>query len=202
MSYLFSDFVWVILLDFCRILCYPICSCTKKLDCGHMCSGKCSKCSSSNVHPGCTFNCERLLLCTHTCAGSHVCSTECPPCQKKGVWKCWHTKCNQVCSAILRSCREPCNLRCYHSRCTRQCFQLCNRWPCNWWHTLFISVGNQLTKKIFWSLPTFALHLFLHHCTGNAACDWGVDIGARECAEKCARLVFTVQIKVGSVQLV
>lgn len=101
--------------------------CPATLECGHKCSGSCSKCK--NGHIKCTRPCQRTLVCNHTC--SNTCEKSCAPCGEKCQVQCSHSRCQRKCSAICVPCMQPCDWKCYHHKCTKLCHEGCNRPRCN-----------------------------------------------------------------------
>ena len=130
--------------------------CTKKLSCGHQCTGKCGEdccsiscrtkvtrtlkcghtvsmpCSTDVRDYKCTEPCEKLLDCGHKCPG------DCFHCYEGR----FHVKCEEPCKRLLvcsHECKEPCTKycppceklcknRCNHSTCPNPCGKPCT--PC------------------------------------------------------------------------
>lgn len=110
-----------------QLKCNQICN--ETLDCGHVCTSKCSDCFGGYIHAGCKQNCERLLYCGHKC--SIPCSKNCVPCQRECENKCAHSKCSLKCSEPCKPCLENCRLNCEHRSCSRKCHEICDIEPCN-----------------------------------------------------------------------
>ncbi|MGH0192190.1 UNVERIFIED_CONTAM: hypothetical protein FKN15_007843 [Acipenser sinensis] len=109
-----------------KILCFV--KCEARLQCGHKCSGSCSKCSNGMSHVACRSKCKEVLICSHQC--QNKCSEECVPCSLSCDRKCFHQKCDQMCCMPCRPCTQPCGWGCKHHQCTKLCFELCDRKPC------------------------------------------------------------------------
>ena len=103
--------------------------CGKMLECGHVCTGTCSRCHQGRFHVECSKKCERPLVCGHIC--KHPCSADCPPCSEPCQNECEHSKCKELCGEPCTPCRERCLWQCPHKECTMLCFEVCDRGPCN-----------------------------------------------------------------------
>nr|XP_014346107.1 PREDICTED: NFX1-type zinc finger-containing protein 1-like isoform X2 [Latimeria chalumnae] len=110
-----------------EMMCYV--NCETELECGHICSGTCSKCSEGNPHIPCANQCRHRLLCSHQC--SELCSRDCSYCPLHCKNKCPHGACTRMCSEPCVPCMQPCMLGCKHSKCKKLCFEPCDRDPCN-----------------------------------------------------------------------
>uniref|UniRef100_A0A8C4RU96 NFX1-type zinc finger-containing protein 1 n=1 Tax=Erpetoichthys calabaricus TaxID=27687 RepID=A0A8C4RU96_ERPCA len=104
--------------------------CETLLNCGHQCTGNCSKCSKGTSHPPCSIQCEKLLLCSHPC--EKQCGEDCIPCLKLCENKCFHGKCEKKCCQACIPCTKPCGWRCSHHKCTKLCYEPCDREPCQY----------------------------------------------------------------------
>ncbi|KAG8185046.1 hypothetical protein JTE90_017067 [Oedothorax gibbosus] len=103
--------------------------CRKKLYCGHMCQGTCSRCHQGRIHTACTQPCKRILICGHGCKS--ICSKSCPPCKRPCENICVHRKCPNMCGELCLKCTEPCNWSCAHRKCNRACGEQCDRTACD-----------------------------------------------------------------------
>ncbi|KAG2458417.1 ZNFX1 protein, partial [Polypterus senegalus] len=104
--------------------------CETLLNCGHQCTGNCSKCSKGTSHPPCSIQCEKLLLCSHPC--EKQCGEDCIPCLKLCENKCFHGKCIKKCCQACIPCTKPCGWQCSHHKCTNLCYEPCDREPCQY----------------------------------------------------------------------
>ncbi|XP_043920598.1 NFX1-type zinc finger-containing protein 1-like [Protopterus annectens] len=108
-----------------EVVCFRPCDFT--LECGHTCSGTCTRCNTSHIP--CKDRCERYLFCSHRCSGK--CSEDCIPCSNICDRSCPHRKCKKLCNELCSPCIQPCELSCKHSKCTRLCSEPCDRAPCS-----------------------------------------------------------------------
>ena len=108
-------------------VCQEVCS--KRLDCGHECSGFCSKCSDRRIHSICSQGCQKLLECGLKCVNKQ-CSA-CSPCRKSCENRCVHQKCTRSCEELCALCYKPCEWRCEHYKCNRYCYESCDRPKCD-----------------------------------------------------------------------
>ena len=103
--------------------------CGEMLECGHICTGTCSRCHQGRFHMKCSKKCERPLVCGHIC--KQPCSADCPPCSRPCQNECEHSKCKEICGEPCTPCGERCLWQCPHEKCTMLCSELCDRGPCN-----------------------------------------------------------------------
>ena len=103
--------------------------CSKRLNCGHMCSGICGECSDRRIHLICSHGCQRILVCGHQCTNKQC--DVCLPCQKSCKNRCIHSKCIKLCGELCIPCNEPCEWRCQHYTCNRYCHESCDRPTCD-----------------------------------------------------------------------
>ena len=95
--------------------------CKAKLSCGHRCSGNCSDCYSSRVHPKCVFE----MRVNHCCGGSVIL-----PCAGLSD-SCDHKTCICPHGKDYSKCQKPCSWNCKHFHCQKECGEECDRPPCN-----------------------------------------------------------------------
>lgn len=103
--------------------------CSKRLDCGHLCSGKCGECSDRRIHSLCSHGCQQDLICGHKCQNQQC--NVCSPCLRPCKNRCIHSKCMKSCGELCIPCKEPCEWFCEHYKCTRYCHESCDRPKCN-----------------------------------------------------------------------
>ena len=129
----------------CYLTSYPIqiiCQepCSKRLPCGHICSGTCGKCLQGTLHIRCLQKCLKRLICGHLC--NQKCSSECI-CKEKYNYLCKHQKCTKNCYKIKYKCSDTCLRECNHSSCKKRCDEICDKKPCNKRCELRMKCGHQ-----------------------------------------------------------
>ena len=63
--------------------------CSAILECGHMCTGICGRCSKEG-HGTCSQDCEKILQCGHYCKTECGHELDCPPCEQLREVMCEH----------------------------------------------------------------------------------------------------------------
>ncbi|KAM6979789.1 NFX1-type zinc finger-containing protein 1 [Aplochiton taeniatus] len=119
--------------DFCfyeRSTREPDCRtpCDHVLQCGHPCTGSCSRCHQGRFHASCSHGCQRVLVCSHGCQDR--CRSDCQSCRRPCENRCVHSRCTKPCGQPCAPCVEPCAWQCPHQSCSRLCHEPCDRPPC------------------------------------------------------------------------
>lgn len=129
--------------------------CKSILECGHFCSGTCSKCQQRDAndrtvvkHVPCTSTktCGRKFgTCNHTCPRPCHNGEECGPCLAPCEIRCAHSKYTLRCHQRCTPCVEKCTWSCEHDKgdCGMPCAAPCSRLPCNKRCSRKISCGHQ-----------------------------------------------------------
>jgi hypothetical protein len=170
--------------------------CTKKLDCGHYCAGRCGECQylqhckpceaeleakCKDCHKNFTYTCGTIPKCTHRCVAKlncgHSCSGICGECTSTGQ----HGKCQQpctkplICGHVCSTQHECGNTKC--PKCTQPCFKKCAH-------------VQSKCKRECWELCKDCTEACTNRCTHSQCSKLCFEMcDKEECNERCTKIL-------------